>query len=175
MARNRSNRRTNVTRDHNPITNGTLRLNNNYSVTDRFNSLFNTEIEDRRTWHPAGPSRPARMTTGVPHTLSLPTKQRSRNHMYPSHVVSFGTPDNVMICQRRSARRQVMHATGKAGKSGQRKPRYNAYSKISCRRSSGTRLDRSNCKYRLFFNRRPHGPRLCSRCRTRQRTNKSSQ
>lgn len=39
-----------------------------------------------------------------------------------------------MVCVSRSTRREVLHATGQAGKAGQKPPVYNRLSKIHCRR-----------------------------------------
>lgn len=37
-----------------------------------------------------------------------------------------------LVCAKRSARKEVLHALGKTGKSGQKKPRFNENSSIRC-------------------------------------------
>lgn len=49
--------------------------------------------------------------------------------------LGFQRPESVVVCARRSIRKQVMHALGHAGKGGQKKPVFNELSKISCRRT----------------------------------------
>lgn len=48
--------------------------------------------------------------------------------------IAFKAPERVLVCIRRQRRKEVLHAKGKAGKVGQRKPRRSAASSISCRR-----------------------------------------
>lgn len=100
--------------------------------------------EDRREWHPSGPlHRPAFLTSGVQHApLSIGKRKRGavikarRSRVAevsrPYHTVAFAAPRSVAICVRRQTRRQVMHAIGKAGKVGQRRPRRNQHSGVSC-------------------------------------------
>lgn len=52
------------------------------------------------------------------------------SHLRPK--LSFQDPLRLQVCIRRKTRRQVMFAKKKAGKAGQRKPRYNYYSSIKC-------------------------------------------
>lgn len=99
------------------------------------------EIEDRRTYHPLGDSRPARYSTGGPSHLK--TKDRPAHDRFANvrrftsgtkAAVVFSDPDNVAICVRRKSRREVMFAKRRAGMSGprRRKPRRNWYSAIKC-------------------------------------------
>lgn len=101
-------------------------------------------LEDRRAWHP-DPLPPARSSNRLATRLALvervsrdAPKGRSgdfyRRYSQTKAVVAFAEPTRVPICERRRARREVMHATGRAGRRGQKRPRRNAYSKISCRR-----------------------------------------
>lgn len=46
--------------------------------------------------------------------------------------LAFSIPRNVLICIRRKQRKQVLFATGKAGKSGQKKPKWTEDSFIRC-------------------------------------------
>lgn len=100
-------------------------------------------FEDRREWHPDGPDRAAKRFSGSRRPLRLVDRKMSNPdrfaHLrkFPSQtkaIVAFSEPSDVVVCVRRSIRREVMHATGKAGRRGQKKPKFNALSKISCRR-----------------------------------------
>lgn len=99
------------------------------------------EAEDRRAYHPLGPSRPARFSTGGNSTITLRDK--------PSHdrfasvrrfasgtraILAFGAPDRVALCVRRKSRREVMFAKRYAGLRGPKrhKPRRRWHSSISC-------------------------------------------
>lgn len=103
------------------------------------------QVEDRRTWHPGSYTRPAARFDGALHRLvapvqnpvykpvSLPSTKIKFFQPLPSGV-AFKDPQGVTICERRSRRRQVMFATRKSGKGGQRRPRYNEYSSVQCKR-----------------------------------------
>lgn len=106
-------------------------------------------IEDRREWNPEGDFRPARSFNQSRHRLTINPVARStppnRDRFARLRTleglrdgtlarVGFERPDRVMICVRRKIRREVMHALGHAGKGGQKPPKFNFYSKISCRR-----------------------------------------
>ena len=94
-------------------------------------------IEDRRTFHPEGPNRPARSLSSSRHRLRVPKTpsryQYSLKKSYVPHEIGFVDPERVLVCVRRRQRRQVMHAMKKAGKRGQRRPRRSYYSSVSCR------------------------------------------
>lgn len=91
-------------------------------------------FEDRRTYHPAGPNRPA---FSLPRSASrLVVRQKPSSKFWPSQtkgIVTFAVPKNVSICVKRSVRKQVLHALGKAGKSGMAPRRRSAFSSVSCR------------------------------------------
>lgn len=91
------------------------------------------EIDDRRTFHPAGPARNAVSFHSSTHTLVIPptTQHPTRSVDVPAGV-AFQAPHDVLICVRRKQRKEVLHATKKAGKSGQKRPRRNYYSEILC-------------------------------------------
>ena len=100
-----------------------------------------TEVEDRRTWNPEVTS-PARSISKTRHRLKVVNRQPSknadkfanlRNVSQTKAVVAFRTPAKVAICIRRKIRKEVLFATGKGGRVGQKRPRRNAYSSISCR------------------------------------------
>ncbi|QXP08043.1 MAG: hypothetical protein [Arizlama microvirus] len=103
------------------------------------------EYEDRRTWHPEGSARPARSFSSSRHRLVVqnvtPKKLFAKNvdnfaflRKFPDQkaVIAFQAPRRVLLCVRRRIRREVLHAFGKAGKVGQRRPRFSEYSKIKC-------------------------------------------
>lgn len=104
-----------------------------------------SKFEDRRQWHPLGASAPARSFNHTNHRLVVGYQYpRKRNNQtsrywdirtYPTSKVAFNNPRGVLICVRRAIRSQVLHALGKTGKAGQKPPRYNMYSSISCKRS----------------------------------------
>lgn len=105
-------------------------------------------IEDRRTWHPEGPARPARSFRQARHRLvwtnpvrkSLPNFSSDPVNVFRSlwrsvpYAIGFENPDSVLVCARRRIREQVLHAFRKTGRRGQKKPRFSFYSKISCKR-----------------------------------------
>lgn len=89
-------------------------------------SLPLLEVEDRRAFHPSGSTRPALNVNGRQHLL--------RAAGTPTHPrVGFQDAERLLVCVRRGTRKEVMFAKGKAGKKGQRKPRFNYYSSISCK------------------------------------------
>lgn len=106
-------------------------------------------LEDRRTWHPEGPDRPFRSYKSSLHRLVVgpvsPPRRRasrlSRTRDFQREAFStvparigFERPRSVAVCVRRQQRKEVMFATRKAGRSGQKKPRWNHASRISCAR-----------------------------------------
>lgn len=111
-------------------------------------------VEDRRTYYPER-ARPARTLTGARHRLRAPgiTPTGPLRHLigptgaFSGQVVSgdprpldvpssvrFEAPDGVILCRRRSARRQVLHALGVAGRRGLAAPRRNEFSSVSCKK-----------------------------------------
>lgn len=93
-------------------------------------------VEDNRQWSPATLSPSSRTTAGAPARLAASTsvpRTKPPSLYHPSPLVTFHRPRSVIVCIRRSIRRQVLHAFSIAGKSGLRPPRRNATSNISCR------------------------------------------
>lgn len=96
-------------------------------------------FEDRREWNPEGDNAPARSFNKSRHRLvSIPRRPRKsvayiKPNFYTPDVVAFHAPRKVLICVRRKRRKEVMFALNKAGKAGQRSPRFNEYSEVSCR------------------------------------------
>lgn len=103
-----------------------------------------TEIEDRRTFYPG--SSPLAYAPARPLTASLsPVRLRvgTTPHGKPNRVlvdlpstVAFRQPDAVVVCARRRLRRELMFASGYAGRTFRRRahPRRSPYSGISCQR-----------------------------------------
>lgn len=86
-------------------------------------------FEDRRTFHPAGPFRP--VFAAPKSAAAVRPKQPSPGMR--SVGFRFAAPERVVICSRRSTRKEVLFAMRKAGKTGQRKPKRNYWSSISCK------------------------------------------
>lgn len=135
MAKSKNNNRSR--RDNTSITNRRLPTPTMFDQP-----LLFPEIEDRRQYHPEGVARPARSFSIPRHRLAIPKKNvrsvRGDSRYVPSfdgltHEIGFRVPRKVLICVRRRIRKQVLHAFRKTGKAGQRKPRRNFYSSVSCR------------------------------------------
>lgn len=91
-------------------------------------------FEDRRTYHPLGVFRPARVIGGhpvQPLVPSKPAKQRSRAFL--AHGLAFPNPKRVLICVRRKSRREVLFAKNLHRRgAGARKRRRTYYSEVKC-------------------------------------------
>lgn len=92
-----------------------------------------SEVEDGRTYHPDR-FRVSRTMLGPParHRVSQPNFAAARL----SHLIGFERPHQVIVCARRQARREVLLATGRAGRGRRRfrKPTRRPSSGVSCRR-----------------------------------------
>jgi len=86
-----------------------------------------TEVSDRRTYHPSGPSRSARSTSRAHHDLVSPSPF---GRFSGSYGVGFKNPERVLVCIRRKQRREVLLAKGRGG--ANRKPRRSYYSDVRC-------------------------------------------
>lgn len=132
-----------------------LRLVSNSPLPARKSNL--SVYEDRRLWHPQGAlAWPRSMTESYPTVLdrsipeidpnvwkkistppktALPWRKMARESqiLAPSHR-GFGWEDpwKMIICLKRKMRREIMHATGLAGKTGFKKPTYTQYSYVRC-------------------------------------------
>lgn len=132
-------RRSRSTRDSNYITN--RRLRSPTLSRSIFPSL--TLFEDFRRWEPeVTDDRYPRTFPRTPtfSRKSLVRKRRRDRPMALSRLfgpvltgMGFTEPSKVIVCARRSIRRQVMFATKRAGRSGQVSPRFNANSMIHCK------------------------------------------
>lgn len=91
------------------------------------------EVEDRRSYHPLSPHRPARLLDGndvQPNVNKKPTGKFSRSLPFG---LNFADPKRTVICVRRSERKEVLHALKKTGKGkGRRNPRRGRFSDIGC-------------------------------------------
>lgn len=125
-----------------------LPLGSNKSI-----SVSRPSVQDRRFWHPLGRNRPALFVNGnvSPVTeidpdvwrrihrplkpLVLPRPNRLTEF---KRAVAFSGKFGFMqalktaICVKRSQRREIFHALRKAGKIGQRKPKFDAFSFVRC-------------------------------------------
>lgn len=150
----RSRRRT---RDSSHITNSQLRFSQSqfgltpYDLSRQYKFDFDSALrsyEDRRTFHPEGSFRPAASFNRPRHRLVVsgyPKRdsvvRSSRNYRFnklsslsgtPAHIM-FERPRKVVMCVRRQMRREVLHAYRKTGRGGQRRPRWNWYSRVRCK------------------------------------------
>lgn len=100
---------------------------------------------DRRLWHPSS-FQAAETFSGRRYFLRevprvdirfVPIRKQRRSSLslksFVSGKIAFGQPDRVLVCVRRSRRREVLHALNLTGRRGQRKPRFNSQSSISCK------------------------------------------
>lgn len=87
-------------------------------------------IEDRRTYHPLGPDRPARQVSGHP-SKPLQVKPSKKFRLPPQ--LGFSDPTRVVVCVRRKTRKEVLFALKKMGAGKRRRrPRRNWLSNIEC-------------------------------------------
>lgn len=139
MSKKRKNRsKFRRTRDTTVIANQRLRSTNSQIDLED----FLRSIEDRREFHPDGPSRSARSFNSDRHRLVVPAREpvhrdnfdhmSSTLYAAPPAAVGFENSDKVIVCVRRGIRKEVLHALGKTGKGGQKRPRRSEYSDIQC-------------------------------------------
>lgn len=133
MAKGRSSR--NRSRDPSESLTVTLRTGPNVARPMRRRlSLPLLSIDDRRTFDFEPGSRPARLFSGGVASVGLvPNVNRgtSRKSKVP-YQIAFTAPDETLVCVRRKRRKEVLFAKKKTGKRGQRKPRFNMWSKYKC-------------------------------------------
>lgn len=84
-------------------------------------------VEDRRRHHPDRRYRPALSFGRWRSTLKAIA-------FGSAAMAAFNEPSRVAICVRRKIRREVMFARGKTGRRGQKRPKFNWFSRIACRR-----------------------------------------
>lgn len=93
-----------------------------------------TVVEDRRRYHPHGRFARPRVFTGVESTTIAPRTRRDGRRERLMSQLAFDTPKRVLACQRRSERREVLHALGKTGRgsTSRRRKRLTEFSKLRC-------------------------------------------
>lgn len=143
--RRRSRRRNDSRRDTFDIANRRLPTRNSRFDDPRpkvkFRDFDLRDIEDRRRWHPEGLKKPAKQFNRTRPQLQVvqgrpSTAPRFEGFGGPLKSVSsfaFTEPKAVLTCVRRKQRKEVMFAKRKAGKAGQKKPKFNALSKVRCK------------------------------------------
>lgn len=110
-------------------------------------STLLSEVEDRRVFHFDGPNRRPLMEDGRPSRIVLQDRPKNRNRVKPKAfrfgpkvysqtkaIRAFAEPERTIVCIRRGVRKEVLFAKRKAGRGGNRRPRRNWLSSISCRR-----------------------------------------
>lgn len=112
-------------------------------------------VEDRRAWNPESdpPARNLRKSVRRLRVYSSPNAKAGKSTWSKGslslgrvlsggfarvsalpHRISFPHPESVLVCVRRRRRRETLFASGKAGKGRLRRPKWNAWSHVSCRR-----------------------------------------
>lgn len=102
------------------------------------------DVQDRRLFNPSAVDRPQKKVRGTAARVVVRTPGAktvapgvSLSALAFTPVVPWGLEfqdaERVVVCVRRRRRREVLHARGVAGSKGLRPPRYNFWSKISCR------------------------------------------
>lgn len=89
-------------------------------------------LEDRRTWHPSGPLRPAGALSRSARTLVVERSGPARWQDPLPGRVQFSVPEKVSGCVRRKERREVLFAKGHGGKGSRRAKRRNNWSDVKC-------------------------------------------
>lgn len=127
-----------IQRDLSTIANRPSRLLDAIQYSTSPASYF-PSVEDRRTFHPLGPFRPARTTGGRRASVSssasgLDRRAKSRAFRNLISTIKFAAPRDVLICVRRKSRREVLFARKKTRRGSGAPKNRNWYSSISCRR-----------------------------------------
>lgn len=89
-------------------------------------------VEDRRTWHPDGPTyRPVRaINSQRPRLKPVAFSSPKLKNLIPT-ALGFEVPKKVAICVRRKQRKEVLFAKQKTGR-GSARPKRNQWSDIKC-------------------------------------------
>lgn len=87
-------------------------------------------VEDRRTFSPGHRYRTS--YGGRARVVRNPKVNRTRVYTRSLKNARFSSPSTVLVCIRRKQRAEVMHALGRAGRRGQRRPKFSETSKIYC-------------------------------------------
>lgn len=105
------------------------------------------ELEDRRSYHPDGRSRPARTFSSpgsrltvvdrvfAPRTAGRIDASRSYSALWSGTraSVAFANPSRTIICVRRQQRREVLHALHKTRSGRGGRSHWSEYSNIRCK------------------------------------------
>lgn len=90
-------------------------------------------VEDRRTFHPLGRSRPVRVFSGHPVQPLVPAAPRRRPGAALPARIGFPHPGRTVLCVRRAVRREVLFAKGGAGgRASRARKRRNQWSDVKC-------------------------------------------
>lgn len=91
------------------------------------------DIEDRRTWWPDEPEvfRPTMNTYGGADGGPPRVTPKNKNRAMMAHSLKFPS-DDILICQRRKARREVLFAKKKTRKGAGSRKRRNFFSNFGC-------------------------------------------
>lgn len=100
------------------------------------------EISDYRSFHPHGKTRSFRDRLGrriIPRTVvrSVPFRGPNFSRGFPLFADLKSTrqlPRDAVVCVRRRIRKEVLFASRRAGRGGQRRPSFNPNSDVICRR-----------------------------------------
>lgn len=98
------------------------------SALDQARSLIRA-LEDRRTWHPAGSTRPAGASSRNSRRI---VQAKPVPGFFPPRNVAFSVPRDVAICVRRKTRREVIFAKRKYSKGAGASRRRSWFSKVGC-------------------------------------------
>lgn len=83
------------------------------------------DIEDRRSFNPTN------KVVGYSGTVVVDNRNTVKKQT--KAPLAYRRPKALAVCLRRSIRKEVIFAKNKAGKTGQKKPKFNYLSRISCR------------------------------------------
>lgn len=89
------------------------------------------DVEDGRTFHTEGVYRDARTISGKKvrvRQIDVTPKGKGYSLIYQY----YPNAQRVLICLKRAKRREIMFATGNAGRIGQKRPKFNVNSDIHC-------------------------------------------
>lgn len=77
---------------------------------------------------------PAKLFSGAVASViaSEPAKGKKKGRLGVPYQIAFAQPKQTLVCVRRNARKQVLHAKRKTGKGGQRRPRKTRFRNIKC-------------------------------------------
>lgn len=128
-------------------------LSNPYNISSAAEDYRRIHGLDRRLYRPDESTRPPTHRTPLASRVILQViKIRKRKRQFHARLpwrkynpeyqakkqirlrLGFNIPRRLETCARRAIRKEVIFATKKAGKSGQKKPIRNFWSAISCRR-----------------------------------------